>query len=198
MATTFSSLNNPELIKMIKAGKVGVIPTDTIYGLVASATNKKAASNVLNVKGRPNKPGTLVASSTEQLVNLGIKRRYLTAVKQFWPGGVSVVMPMPENLDYLHIGKKTLPVRIPDNKAVLDLLNKVGPLITTSANLPDQKPSTNLRDAKGYFGDNVDFYVDGGDLSDRDASTIIRVIDDAIEILRQGTVKLDENGRITK
>lgn len=101
---------------MINNGAVGVIPTDTIYGLVALAGNKKAANKVLMIKGRKNKPGTLIASDLGQLVELGIKRRYLKAVEQFWPGAVSVILPVPANLDYLHGGLMTLPVRITDNK----------------------------------------------------------------------------------
>ncbi len=187
-----------ELISMIKSGAVGVMPTDTIYGLVASAHNGDAAKQILAIKGRKNKPGTLIASSIEQLVELGIKRRYLKAVEQFWPGAVSVILPVPANLDYLHGGLMTLPVRVTDNKKLLKLLNKIGPIITTSANLPDQKPAENIDEAKKYFGDNVDFYVDGGQVSSGPPSTIIRIIDDAIEIIRQGAVKIGEDGRTSK
>lgn len=198
MAKVFNNIMDEELVTMINDGAVGVIPTDTVYGLVASAQNQAAAKKILMVKDRKNKPGTLIASSLDQLVELGIKRRYLKAVEQFWPGVVSVILPVPTNLDYLHGGLMTLPVRVTSDKKLSKLLNKVGPIITTSANLPDQKPSENIDEAKSYFGEKIDFYVDGGQVSSGPPSTIIRIIDDAIEIVRQGAVKIGEDGRIIK
>lgn len=198
MAKVFTNISDGEVISMIKSGAVGVMPTDTIYGLVASAHNEDAAKKILLIKGRKNKPGTLIASSIEQLVELGIKRRYLKAVEQFWPGPVCVVLPVPDNLDYLHTGAKTLPVRVTNDPRMIKLISKVGPIITTSANLPDQKPAENIHEAKKYFGDNVDYYIDGGQVSCGPPSTIIKIIDDAIEIIRQGAVKIGEDGRISK
>lgn len=196
MPKVFKDINDPELAKQIKDGAIGVLPTDTIYGLVASAKSAKASEKVLAVKGRKNKPGTLLACNIEQLEELGIKKRYLTAVSQFWPGPVSVILPVPDNLDYLHVGRNTLPVRITDDKKLVKLLNKTGPLITTSANLTDKKPAENLMQAQKYFGETIDFYVDGGQVSCGPPSTIIRVIDDAIEVVREGAVKINEDGSI--
>ncbi len=68
--------------------------------------------------------------------------------------------------------------------------------MTTSANRPNETPASTVDIAEGIFGDEVDFYVDGGDLSDHQPSTIIRVVDDAIELLRPGAVKIDETGCI--
>ncbi len=196
MSKIIHDIKDPKLAELIQSGAIGVLLTDTIYGLVASASNAEAAEKVLAVKGRKNKPGTLLACSIAQLENLGIKKRYLTAVAQFWPGPISVILPIPDSMDYLHVGQKTLPVRVTDNKRLVRLLNKTGPLITTSANLPDKKPAEDLKQAQKYFGDKVDFYVDGGQVSSGPPSTIIRVIDDAIEIVREGAIKIDENGRV--
>lgn len=195
----FKNILNPKVAELLKSGAVGIIPTDTVYGIVASAKNPVAATRVLEVKGRPLKPGTLIAASIEQLVDLGIKARYAKAVEQFWPGAVSAVLPMGPELEYLHSGAFSLPIRIPDHKELLTLLKKTGPLITTSANLPDEKTAVTITEAKGIFGDRVGLYVDGGNLSNAKPSTIIRVVDDAIEILREGAVKIDEEtGRILK
>ncbi len=85
----------------------------------------------------------------------------------------------------------SLAVRVPDDKSLQALLKQSGPVLTSSANQPGQEPATNIEQAKQYFGDQVDFYEDGGDLSGRQPSTVIRVLDDAIEVLRQGAVKVD-------
>lgn len=186
---TFSELNS-DVISSIADGKVGVVPTDTVYGLVASAHDEKASKAMHGLKGRENKPGTLIAASIDQLVNLGIKRRYLKAVEHLWPNPLSIIIPTGDKLDYLHLGKKTLAVRIPKNKKLLSFLKKTGPLITTSANSPGQKPAENIEQAKKYFGDKVDFYVDGGEIKNNVPSTIIRVIDDEIDVVRQGAYKV--------
>jgi L-threonylcarbamoyladenylate synthase len=179
--------------KLIIAGAVGVLPTDTVYGLAARASDQQAVQRLYDLKSREGKPGTLIAASIDQLVELGLKARYLKAVEQFWPGAVSVIIPCDSELQYLHEGKFSLAVRIPADKQLAMLLGKTGPLLTSSANHPGEPTANDLKQAKDYFGDEVDFYVDGGDLSNREPSTIIRIVDDAIEVLREGAVKIKEN-----
>jgi L-threonylcarbamoyladenylate synthase len=180
------------------SGAVGVIPTDTVYGVVCRAADQAAVERLYTVvKPREQKPGTVVAHSFNQLVELGLKMRYLKAVEQWWPGPLSVIIPCDDKLAYLHRGLRGLAVRIPDNKRLQELLEKTGPLLTSSANLPGQPTAHTVAEAKAYFGDNVDFYEDGGDLSDHQPSTVVRIIDDAIEVLRPGAVEIDEAGHIT-
>ena len=174
------------------AGAIGVIPTDTVYGVVARVADKAAVERLYNAKDRENKPGTVIAASIDQLEDLGLKRRYLTAVSQFWPGAVSVIIPCADPLlSYLHQGKQSLAVRIPGDLKLRQLLEQTGPLLTSSANHPGQPTAVTVDQAKTYFGDKVDFYIDGGDLSDHQPSTIIRIIDDAIEVIREGAVKIN-------
>jgi len=189
LSDTFKDLDKP--------GAIGVIPTDTVYGLVARASDEPAVERLYRLKDRENKPGTIIAASIEQLEELGLKRRYLTAVEQFWPGAISVIIPTSDpKLNYLSQGKYSLAVRIPNKPDLTELLNKTGPLVTSSANAPGKPTSVNLDEAKLYFGEKVDFYVDGGDLSGNQPSTIVRVIDDAVEVIRQGAVKIDHNDKI--
>lgn len=177
-----------------KPGAIGVIPTDTVYGVVARAADEAAVARLYELKKRDDKPGTLIAANIGQLEELGLKHRYLKAVEEFWPGAVSVVIPAADPaLKYLHKGKMSLAVRIPKDKDLTELLKKTGPLVTSSANHPGKPVATTIKQAKDYFGDKVDFYTDGGDLSKREASTIIRIVDDAIEVLREGSVKIDDD-----
>ncbi|CAN5421057.1 L-threonylcarbamoyladenylate synthase [soil metagenome] len=178
-----------------RPGAIAVIPTDTVYGVVARATDQVAVARLYELKNRHHKPGTLIAANIDQLVELGIPRRYLTAVEQFWPGAISIVIPCGPELDYLELGQSSLAVRIPDQSSLLDLLLVTGPLLTSSANMPGEPTANTVTEARAYFGDQVDAYQDGGDLSGHAPSTVIRVVDDAIEILRDGAVKINENGR---
>lgn len=184
------------LVSLLKSGAVGVMPTDTVYGLVCSASKPEAVHRLYELKSRENKPGTIIAARIQQLIDLGIRARYLKAVEQFWPNPLSVVIPCDDHLEYLHLKQHSLAVRIPKDAALTSLLMSVGPLLTTSANHPAQPTAKNLHEAQKYFGESVDFYVDGGSIDDHQPSTIIRVVDDAIEVLRQGAVHIDETGRI--
>lgn len=186
----FSDIKDPAVAELLLAGKVGVIPCDTVYGLVARAADEQAVARLYALKHREHKPGTLIGASIDQIAALGIPRRYLTAVQQFWPGAVSV--ETPHHIEYLTQGTGRQAIRIPDNAAVLELLQKTGPLQTTSANQPDEPVANTIKEAEAYFGDSVDFYVDGGDMSGHLPSTIVRVIDDELEVVRQGAVHIKE------
>jgi L-threonylcarbamoyladenylate synthase len=185
-----------EVSRVLLQGGLAVIPTDTQYGAVARATDEQAVAKLYGLKGRTDKPGTIIAASIEQLVDLGIKERYLKAVASYWPSAISIVIPVGFALPYLHLGKMTLAVRIPNDKNLTNLLQKTGPLLTTSANNAGEEPAAMCTEAQQIFGDKVEAYVDGGDLSGRLPSTVIRVVDDAVEVLRQGAVTIDETGRI--
>lgn len=185
-----------EFIDTLKAlGTVGIMLTDTIYGVVARAADEVAVERLYTLKQRDGKPGTIIAASTEQLVSLGIRQRYLTPVAQYWPNPISIVIPIESGLSYLHLGKFSLAVRIPANTELQNILIKTGPLLTSSANLPGEPAARNVSEARSYFGESVDFYLDGGQINNQ-ASTILRIVDDAVEVLREGAVKINENGEI--
>lgn len=177
-----------------KQGEIAVIPTDTVYGVVARVADAQAVARLYRLKHREGKPGTLVAASIDQLVDMGIQREDLAVAATLWPGAVSVITPCGPDLYYLHQGKDSLAIRIPDDPWLLKLLEQTGPLLTSSANQPGEPPATTVDEAKAYFGDQVDWYEDKG-VVNRDPSTVIRMVDGAVEIVRLGAVKFDESGR---
>lgn len=195
MTKVLNSLGNGGIVELLLNGGVGVIPTDTLYGLVCCATNKNAVARLYGLKSRQSKPGTVIAATAEQLIELGLKARYLKPVSSYWPNPISIIIPNFE-LEYIHLGTGGIAVRIPDKAELTLLLERTGPLLTTSANHPNEPEAVNVEQAVEYFGDQVDFYADGGDLSDRKPSTLIRIVDDAIEVLREGAVIIDQAGRI--
>ncbi|MDO8686599.1 MAG: Sua5/YciO/YrdC/YwlC family protein, partial [Candidatus Berkelbacteria bacterium] len=102
------------------------------------------------------------------------------------PEPVSVVLDcIDDAFSYLHRGTKTLAFRIPALEELRDLLIKTGPLIAPSANLEAKPPSKTIFEAKEYFGDLVDLYIDGGSL-DTKASKVVSLHKDGSEtILRE-------------
>jgi len=181
------NLTTDEALDIILAGGVGVLPTDTLYGLVAKASDPKAVERLYALKNREKKPGTLIAANTEQLAELGLPKNVLDKVAPLWPNPLSIVMPV-EGLVYLHQGLGDIPVRVVLDEATKDLLLKTGPLMTSSANTPGDPSSTTIKMAEDYFGDTVDFYVDGGDLSARQPSTIIGFKNGEITVFREGAI----------
>ena len=179
-----------EAITRLLSGGVGVMPTDTVYGLVARAGDKTAVERFYGLKKRERKPGTVIAASVQQLVDLGLQERYLKRVERWWPNPLSVICEAGKELEYLHLGLGSLAVRVTNDEALLQLLEATGPLVSTSANLPGRAGAVNLQEAREYFKDEVDFYVDGADLSGRAPSTIVRIVGDGIEVIRQGAVKI--------
>lgn len=179
LETVATNLNN---------GEVGVMPTDTVYGLVARAADESAVTRMYALKNRDQKPGTLIAANTDQLLILGVPQEEIDKVARYWPNPLSAVLTINGN-NYLHQEVATLAMRVVADPQIRELLEQTGPLITSSANQPGQPPATNIDEAITYFGDNVDFYVDGGKII-AEPSTIIRPSTDGIEILRQGSISL--------
>ncbi|MDO8265827.1 MAG: L-threonylcarbamoyladenylate synthase [Candidatus Saccharibacteria bacterium] len=180
---------NPETckvsVKCLNSGEVVVMPTDTVYGLVSLARNPEAVKKMYEAKQRNGKPGTIIAGSVKQLIEMGFDKQQIMLAEQFWPGPVSVILDAPESLDYLHMGKKSLAVRIPALVWLQEVLEATGPLATTSANLPDEPTVTNIDQAKQIFGDKVDLYSDGGEISGVKPSKIVKITDNGqIEIIR--------------
>lgn len=191
MTRYFSSISDPEVVELLRAGAVGVIPTDTVYGLVARAADSSAVTKLYATKPRKLSPGTIISATTGDLAQLGFSADALQCVEHLWPASLSIVLDATNIPLYLKQQRTSLPVRIPNAPELSLLLTQTGPLMTTSANAPQQPTSTSVDMAKQYFDDSIDFYVDGGDLSNSPASTIISINpDNTIEVFRQGAVDI--------
>lgn len=187
------SLSSERLVEIIKKGGVGVIPTDTIYGLVGKALSRKTVKRVYKLKQRnPKKPSIILISKIDDLKLFRIKLDENTKkfLQKYWPGKVSVILPCSyKKFSCLHRGTKTLAFRLPDYPELVDLLKKTGPLIAPSANPESEEPAKTIREAKNYFGGKVDFYVDIGRLESL-PSTLISVENGKVEVLRQGEIRI--------
>lgn len=179
------------IVEQLKSGAIGVIPTDTLYGLVCCASNESSVERVYAVRDRDaNKSCIILIADVDQLGLFDIvpserEREYLNRV---WPGKVSVVLPVSEaSFAYLRRGESSLAFRLPDDEALRDLIRKTGPLIAPSANPQGMEPATTIEKARAYFGDRADFYVDGGTLRS-EPSTLIRFENGKPVVLRQGAV----------
>lgn len=158
---------NEITIKKLKKGEIGVLPTDTIYGVVGTALKQETAERLYKVRKRnPDKPFLILISSTKDLkrffVDTSKAKKYF---EEFWPGKVTLVLPLLKEgiskFKFLHRGKNTLGFRLPKSQKLLELLKKTGPLLAPSANPEGLAPAQTIKEARGYFGDTVDFYISG-------------------------------------
>ena len=194
MTHLFTSLNDPGIAQLLNQGAVGVIPTDTVYGLVASVRIEAAIERMYMLKPREQAPGTIVGASTQEFVDIGFPQLLLDSITHLWPAPVSCVVDATNVSQYLKQHRTSLPVRIPDMPSLIELLNQTGPLMTTSANMPKQPVSESIQMAMNYFGDDVDFYVDGGDMGNRSPSTIIGFhVNNDVMVYRQGAKEVSKD-----
>ena len=175
------------ITESINEGGVGIIPTDTLYGLVGSAQNAEAIERIYDLKRRdPRKPLIVLISHTDQLEQFGIElsESLLAQLGTYWPGAYSIILPtIDDQFEYLSRGEDTIAFRLPDSEELRALIEETGPLVAPSANVEGLPPATTVEGAKKYFGTDVDFYVDGGEL-DGKASTILRFDGNDVEIVR--------------
>lgn len=178
------------IIGLLMAGQIGVLATDTLYGLVGSALQEKTVERIYGVRKRElDKPMIILISSVEELklFAVEISKAQAKKLQNFWPGPVSVVLACPaEKFFFLHRGLKSLAFRLPADEKLLQLLKETGPLVAPSANLTGQSPAQTIGEAQKYFGDQVDFYVDGGQLKAKPSTIIVLDKNGEERVLRGG------------
>jgi L-threonylcarbamoyladenylate synthase len=183
-----NSQSNIKLIEVLKRGGVVVMPTDTIYGIVGRAENQKTVEKIYKIRKRaPDKPCIILIGSLSDLPKFRIflTPRQIEAIKEYWPGPVSIVFDcLSAELQYLHRGTNTLALRFPKNEEIQKLLLETGPLVVPSANLEGMPPARDTAEAKKYFGDEVDMYVDGGELSGTPSKIISLTASGEVKVIR--------------
>jgi len=177
---------NSSNINSIKNGGIGIMATDTLYGLVGTALNEKTVGRIYQLKKRrPDKPFIILISDTKELslFDIQLEPQMRQRLVEYWPGQVSVILPCKsKKFEYLHRGSQTLAFRLPAKQTLRKLLAKTGPLVAPSANPEGMDPAANLKQAKQYFGNKVDFYIRGK--TSTKPSKIIRLIGDKVYVIR--------------
>ena len=196
MAQLFTSVTDKKLATLLHGGAIGVLPTDTVYGLV-SVIAPQPIERLYATKPRQSHAGTIIAASVDDLIALGLDETALQHVSHLWPAPLSVVIAAQHIPEFLREERGSLAVRIPEDEVLRSLLRETGPLMTTSANKHGGKTAATIAEAQRIFGDSVDFYVDGGDLSNRPPSTIVMVdARETITALRDGAVPVRSLGDV--
>ncbi len=192
---------NRAAARLLKEGGVGVIPTDTLYGIVASALSREAVSRVYRLRRRdPKKPSIILISGLSDLRLFGVRPTpvQMAALRRIWPGKFSVVFKTKGAGRYLDCGTGTLAFRYPESRVLQRFLRDSGPLVAPSANWEGYPPAVSVSAARRYFGARVDVYVDTGPKRGR-PSTLVAFKGRRFQTLRPGAGRLPktlEYGRL--
>ncbi|MCA9352646.1 threonylcarbamoyl-AMP synthase [Patescibacteria group bacterium] len=177
---------------VIHTGGVAVIRTDTLYGIVCNAHNPHAVDRVYKIKKRnPLKASIVLVADYKQIASFGITitPEMKERLDHYWPGKVSIILPAHDisvNTHYIHKGTGGIAFRMPDDPELRMMLKDIGPLIAPSANPEGEPPATTIDMARDYFGDQVDYYMDGGEVTNTTPSTIIKFSPSSdVEVIRE-------------
>jgi len=180
--------NINEITTALKNGAVLVCPTDTVYGFLADATNKRAVDKIYKIKKRlKSKPLPIFVKDIKMAKELAeINEKQSKVLKSKWPGGYTFVLNRMGSAKFYGIDKKTIAVRIPKYKFLNSLLNKINqPLVQTSVNVSGQPSLNKISDIINQLSKFNVLIIDGGNLKKSKPSKIIDFTKDKIKILRK-------------
>jgi L-threonylcarbamoyladenylate synthase len=176
-------------------GGLVVFPTESVYGLGADARSDAAVARLIAVRGRETgKPILVLVDDLEMAgaVSQELSPAAARLAERFWPGPLTLVLPARPGLpEPLTAGTGTIGVRVPAHPAARALVAGLGaPVTAPSANPPGESAPRTLAAARGYFGDAVTAYIDGGTLPGG-ASTVAALEGDRVRVLRAGPVSAE-------
>ncbi len=182
--------------RAVRAGRLVVLPTDTVYGIGCDAFSASAVRALLEAKRRgPDMPVPVLVGSWTTIdgLVLGVPKAARDLIEAFWPGGLSIVLPHAPSLAWdLGSTRGTVMLRMPLHPVALELLRDVGPMAVSSANVSGRPPASTAAQALAQLGASVPIYLDGGPSGDPVASTVVDLTGDAPRILREGAVSTAE------
>ncbi|MGV3730909.1 MAG: L-threonylcarbamoyladenylate synthase [Sphingopyxis sp.] len=186
-----------EAAALVAAGQPVAVPTETVYGLAADARDPQAVARIYAAKGRPDFNPLIVHVPTlavaETLGQFGAAERALAT--RFWPGPLTLVVPRTPGCPVASIataGLDTIALRVPGHRAMQALLTATGaPLAAPSANASGGVSPTKAGHVLATLDGRIALLIDDGPTSAGVESTIARVKDGAVEVLRPGPVTAD-------
>lgn len=181
-------------VRAVRAGRLVVLPTDTVYGIGADAFSADAIAKLLKAKGRgPDMPVPVLVGSADAWNGIAVSSEAAEALAAvFWPGGLSLLCREQPSLTW-NLGDTagTVVVRMPEHEVALELLSQTGPMGVSSANLSGQPPARSAQQARDQLGDSVAVYLEAGMTSDDVPSTIVDVTGEVPRVVRVGAVSVE-------
>lgn len=182
---------------IIRQGGIVVFPTETVYGIGTNGLNKEAVERLYKIKERPlNKPISLLVSDFEMIekVAKNITEVEYSIMKKFFPGPLTIILTKQDVVpNIVTSGGNTVGIRMSEEEITRKLIEYAGvPIAAPSANISGKPSGIDLQDIIKEFGDKVDYYIDGGKSKIGISSTIVKVENNTIKILREGSISKKE------
>ena len=178
--------------RAVKEGEIIVAPTDTVYGLLADATNKEAVERVFQIKKRrKNKAISVLVKDLKMAKQLAvIDKKTEQILKKIWPGQITIVLKKKKGVKVFGAKKRTIALRIPNHRFIRKILEETDrPLVSTSANISGKPASVKIKNILTQFKNKKylpDLIIDAGNLEKGLPSTIIDLTKKNPTILRRG------------
>ncbi len=182
-------------VRILQQGGAVVYPTETLYGLGVDALNPLALERLLRLKVREEgKPTSVLVRDRYMLSDLvsAIPLHAEELMRRFWPGPLTLVFAAQSDLPpQLTAGSESIGARVSSHPIAQALVEALGkPLTAPSANPAGEMPPIRVEQARAYFGDQVDLYLDAGTLPGEPPSTLVDVRD-GLRLLRAGAIAFD-------
>lgn len=189
-------------VEALSAGKIIAIPTETVYGLAASALHPEAVQRLIEIKGRSaDKPLAFSIKSADDALDYvpnmsSVARRI---ARRSWPGPITLVLDTDHPDSVIHrldqsvreatIPQGTVGLRVPDHELTLQIMRLcAGPIVLTSANLSGDAPAINGAEVKDKVGEHIDLILDDGPAKFGQPSSVVRIKENEFSVLRTGLV----------
>lgn len=183
-----------KIVDVINNGELAIIPTDTVYGIVADATNYDAVKKVFLAKKRDfNKPLIIMVSSLDMLnqyiENINDIEKKL--IDKYWPGKMTILLKKNNKIpNIVTANGELVGVRYPNDEELIKIMNEVNkPLISTSANIAGDDTITNIDMIEKELYEHISYIYDGG-IIENNPSTLVKVDNSDVIILRKGDLDI--------
>ena len=177
----------------IREGKLVIFPTETVYGIGANAIDEEAVKNIYIAKGRASDNPLIAHISDIKMLDdlvLEVGEIERKLIKNFWPGPLTIVFKKkPIVPDIITGGLDTVAVRMPSNEIAHKLIEYSNcPIAAPSANISGKPSGTQIEDIIEELDGKVEYIIDNGKVDIGVESTVIRVVDNVVHILRPGKI----------
>lgn len=192
-----------EIATEIKKGKIVIFPTETVYGIGTNALDEQACNKIFEIKGREKEKPLIVLISDKNMLNTiakEINEIEKKLIEKFWPGPLTIVLQKKENIPYIvTAGKEEVSVRMTSGKIAQKLVQEADiPIVAPSANLSGKPTGVNPKDIVKDFEDTADYMIDCGIIESELTSTVVKVIENKIHVIREGKIKKEELEKIAE
>lgn len=183
------------IVEILHKGGIVALPTDTLYALSCNAYDTLATSKIMELKKRDtNKTLPVLLGSIAMAQEIAtVNASALGLMSKYWPGALTIVIPCQNHKlsKYCISSDGYVALRMPAQSDVLNIINQLGaPIVGTSANLSSEPVLTSAQNILKIFGGSIDAVYDTTSPLDNLPSTIVKITDNGLEILRQGAVHL--------